>query len=60
MFMTTTTNTTIEQKLALAAEYDRKAAELGETEEAAWYAMSAESLRWEVESLLAGDELAAA
>ena len=42
----TNTNTEIEQMLALAAEYDRRAAALGETEEAAWYVMSAESLRW--------------
>ena len=44
--MMTTTNTEAEKMLALAAEYDRRAAQLGETEEAAWYAMSAADLRW--------------
>jgi hypothetical protein len=43
--MMTNTNTEIEQMLALAADHDRKCASLGETEEAAWYHMSAESLR---------------
>jgi hypothetical protein len=43
--MVMTTNTEIEQMLALAADHDRKCAQLGETEEAAWYHMSAESLR---------------
>lgn len=46
------TTTEIEKMLALAAEYDRKAAELGETEEAAWYAMGAESLRRRAEVAL--------
>jgi hypothetical protein len=41
----TNTNTEIEQMLTLAADHDRKCGQLGETEEAAWYRMSAESLR---------------
>jgi hypothetical protein len=44
-FMMTNTNTEIEQMLALAADHDRKCAQFGETEEGAWYRMSAESLR---------------
>jgi hypothetical protein len=43
--MMTNTNTEIEQMLALAADHDRKCAQFGETEEGAWYRMSAESLR---------------
>lgn len=44
--MMTNTNTESAKMLTLAAEYDRKASQLGDTEEAAWYRMSAESLRW--------------
>ncbi len=44
---------TISTKLALAAAHDAKADQLGETEEAAWHRMSAESLRWEAEAMLA-------
>ena len=44
---------TISAKLALAAAHDAKADQLGETEEAAWYRMSAESLRWEAEAMMA-------
>jgi hypothetical protein len=44
------TNTEAEKMIALAADYDRKADRLGETEEAAWYRMSAEDLRWKAAS----------
>jgi hypothetical protein len=50
---------TISTKLALAADHDRKADQLGETEEAAWYRMSAQSLRWEAEALMAAELTAA-